>query len=357
MTTLIIPCGGKSTRFPGLKPKWMLTHPDGELMLYKSIKGCPLDLYERIIITIVSEHDKKYDAENIIRQAIVNDKLFISKNVEICVLDDFTKSASDTVYQTIKRMNVQGAITIKDSDNYVEFAPYSVTKNSIVSLNVSRNNNITDIANKSFLKLNENGLVIDIVEKCIVSNYICVGAYLFESANDFVLAFEHLNEIGFAGEMYISHVISYMLSQKDHVFTSIEAKSYKDWGTLKEWRKEQVNYRTFFIDFDGVLIKNCGKYGELNWKNNSQMLEDNCSIIKRLQNSGAQIVITTARPWNLRGQLENLLKAVGIYPYAIVMGLNHSQRVIINDFAPSNAYPSCQAISLPRNGRLSDYLN
>ena len=86
------------------------------------------------------------------------------------------------------------------------------------------------------------------------------------------------------------------------------------------------------------------------------MLEDNCLIIKQLQKSGAQIVITTARPWELKEQLEKLLESVGIYPYAIIMGLNHSQRVIINDFAPSNAYPSCQAISFPRDGRLKDYL-
>jgi len=29
MSTLIVPCGGKSSRYPGMKPKWLLTHPDG----------------------------------------------------------------------------------------------------------------------------------------------------------------------------------------------------------------------------------------------------------------------------------------------------------------------------------------
>ena len=33
----------------------------------------------------------------------------------------------------------------------------------------------------------------------------------------------------------------------------------------------------------------------------------------------------------------------------LVMGLPHCQRVIINDFARSNPYPSCSAINIPRN--------
>ena len=37
MATLIIPCAGKSSRYPGIKPKWLFTHPDGKLMLEKSV--------------------------------------------------------------------------------------------------------------------------------------------------------------------------------------------------------------------------------------------------------------------------------------------------------------------------------
>ena len=40
----------------------------------------------------------------------------------------------------------------------------------------------------------------------------------------------------------------------------------------------------------------------------------------------------------------------------IVTDCFHSQRIIINDFAPTNPYPSCQAISIPRNSLLGDYI-
>ena len=31
------------------------------------------------------------------------------------------------------------------------------------------------------------------------------------------------------------------------------------------------------------------------------------------------------------------------------MGLNHSKRIIINDYANSNPYPSCDSINIKRN--------
>lgn len=36
---LIIPAAGKSSRFPGVRPKWMLVHPNGNLMLIEAIRG------------------------------------------------------------------------------------------------------------------------------------------------------------------------------------------------------------------------------------------------------------------------------------------------------------------------------
>jgi hypothetical protein len=41
----------------------MLSHPDGKLMVQKAIEGLPLDKFERIIITIVKEHDEKFNAK------------------------------------------------------------------------------------------------------------------------------------------------------------------------------------------------------------------------------------------------------------------------------------------------------
>ena len=115
--------------------------------------------------------------------------------------------------------------------------------------------------------------------------------------------------------------------------------------------------QTYFIDIDGVVFKNKGKYGRLNWNDEDVPLDNNVSIIKRLVNEGAQIIFCTSRPEDQRAKLEQSLKNVGIRWHSIVMGCNHSQRVIINDFANTNPYPSCKAINLHRDSdELDKYL-
>lgn len=351
MNTLIIPCAGKSNRFPNMQPKWMLTHPDGELMIEKALKGLNTEIFDRIIITIVKPHDEKYEAGLVLSQVFKN-----NPKIEICLLDDFTSSASETVYLTLEKMNVEGAFVVKDSDNCVKVnLPYPI-KNSITGYDLHKHSDISNIPGKSFLIVNEQNIIEDIIEKRVVSNIICLGVYAFEDAELFKDAYNELKEKNISGEMYISHVISYLLRSKKHIFIAIEAQGYEDWGTLTEWHQVQKNYRTYFCDVDGVLMKNCGKYGSKNWYNNRETIPENMETIRQLQAKGAQIVITTSRTEEFRKDLENILNENGIKPYAILMGMNHAARVVINDFAPTNPYPSGLAITLPRNSLIKEYV-
>ena len=98
MKTLIVPCAGKSLRFPKMRPKWLLTHPDGNLMIQKAVKGLNLEVYDRIIITIVKEHVIKYEADLILQQAFnINE----NSKFEILILDEFTSCQAETVYRTL----------------------------------------------------------------------------------------------------------------------------------------------------------------------------------------------------------------------------------------------------------------
>lgn len=350
MSTLIIPCAGKSSRFPNMKPKYLLTHPDGKMMIEKSIEEINTEIFSRIIITIVKPHDDQYESSLLLNQVFKN-----NPKVEICVLDDFTKSASETIHKTITKTNVSGSFVIKDSDNSVGVDLPKDIDNAIVGLDLHKNPNIKNIAAKSFLIVNEQDTILDIVEKQVVSNVICLGIYCFKEAAAFLKAFEEMSATNISGEMFISHVISYMLRNHEHLFNLFLAKSFKDFGTLEEWKEEQFKHRTYFVDFDGVLVKNSGKYGKRNWSNNFEILEDNAKTIRDLQQNGAQIIITTARSEELRPTVEKLLEQMGIKVHAIVMNLNHSSRVLINDFAATNPYPSALAISIPRDSNLKNY--
>ena len=77
----------------------MLTYPDGKLMIEKALEGLNTDNFNRIIITIVKPHIIKYEAELILKQVFAN-----NPKIEICILDDFTQSAGETIYLTLKTL-------------------------------------------------------------------------------------------------------------------------------------------------------------------------------------------------------------------------------------------------------------
>lgn len=342
MNTLIIPCAGRSTRFKGVRPKWMLTHPDGKLMLQKVIEGLELSSVDRIIVTIVKEHCEKYAADIVVRQALGDD-------VEICILEGFTPSQSETIALTLKKMDVRGSFISKDSDGLVNVS-IEEFDNLLVGADLRKYLEVTNVAGKSFIVLNEQHMVIDIIEKSICSNIICIGVYGFRSAAEFLEMQKIVKDAWSSekGEIYLSHIISYMLGQKRY-FSYIEATGYEDWGLMSAWRRQVNRMRTFFIDVDGVVFKNKGRYGSVTWDDEDIPLKNNVNAIKKLAEEGAMIIFCTARPESQRPKLERSLAAHGIPWQSIVMGCNHSQRVIINDFANTNPYPACRAINIPRD--------
>ncbi len=352
MRTLIVPCAGRSTRYPDMRPKWLLTHPNGELMLKKALSAVDMSLFDRVYIVIVKEHDKRYDAGLILRQ------VFPSPKIKVHVLKDFTSCVAETIHKVIKDNRIKGEIVIKDSDNFVG-ADYSARGNFVIGMNIEHRE-VSRLAAKSFIKVNEAGLITDIIEKRVKSNLVSLGVYGFESAELFERAYASLSGDKAAelvgGELYISHVIAYCIGSSLASFSYYEAGSFEDWGTLGDWLKVQRRHATYLVDVDGVVMKNCGRYGRVNWSNNEEMLPENVKALKALAAGGAQLVFITSRAEAYRRKLEKLFARHGITYHAMVMGCNHSPRVVINDFAPSNPYPSCEAVNIPRNARLSDYL-
>src|SRR5688572_15752833 len=113
MKSLILLCGGKSTRFPNMRPKWLLTHPDGKLMVEKAIEKLDLHKFDRVIIPILKEHAQQYQAELILHQ-IFGDR------VEIILIDP-TSGPAETTKQAIVLANIIGPFIVKDCDNSVVF--------------------------------------------------------------------------------------------------------------------------------------------------------------------------------------------------------------------------------------------
>jgi len=337
---LIIPMAGSSTRFPGVKPKWMLTHPSGQYMALEAIQGLPLDNFEKLHFVYLQEHEDKFHFLKGFQEEI--ESLGLKHKAVMTPLPEATKDQPETVLRVIAMREINGPILIKDSDNYLKA---EIPEGNSVCFGSLNECGLIKPQNKSYIEVTLEGFLTNIVEKQVVSPYFCVGAYGFREAGEFVRACEALP---MNHGRYISNII-YQLILEGVMFRAVPTVKYNDWGTLEDWRRFQSSYATVFVDLDGTLFKNSSSHFPP-YVGESEVLEDNMKAIRELQGTGRfEIIVTTARAERFRDLTLKQLAEHGVTPNHLMMGLQHSKRIIINDYAKSNPYKSCDAVNLKRN--------
>jgi len=268
----------------------------------------------------------------------------------IVLLPEQTDSQSETVYTFLSGYDLDGFIFIKDSDGFYRCDVEE--RNQVAYFDL---NDMDDInaRTKSYVDLDVNDVVTNIVEKKVISSTFSSGGYGFADAKEFCKTFEKLQDMD--GECYISHIIFEMMLSGS-TFYGTKTTDFKDWGTLDAWNKYKSQYKCLFVDIDGTLITNSSHHFPP-YVGSGEPIENNIDFLAELHEQGkAKIVLTTSRPERLRQITIMELQTKGIPYDELVMGLPHCQRVIINDFARSNPYPSCKAINIPRNtDELKDY--
>lgn len=328
---IIIPCAGLSSRFPNLRPKYLLTDYSGKMM----IEGAAKNFIGRypVTITILEEHNKLYNAKELLVEAF-GDK------VNIICLPSVTSGPADTVYQTIKaaKINLDSSILIKDSDGFYDSELSN--GNVIYVCNLNKNPNIKNVHAKSYTIANQQGLINSVVEKQIVSNNFCAGGYQFESAKRYIEIFEDIKSKATA-EIFVSSIIDYMIANGE-VFVEQEVSNFYDLGTASDWF-EYNNRPTYFCDIDGTILKN--KHPSEEW----EPLQENVNVLLQEQSRDCKIVFATARSVKFEYRTREMLDSLGFKNYHLIMAVNHSRRVLINDFGNSNPYPTAVAINLRRD--------
>lgn len=246
MRTLLIPCAG-SRMVDGL-PLYLNRHPDGELLAIKSITGVFPENYERVIFTILQEADERYGAAEKIKESI-GDKW----NADVCILNEKTNGPAETVYKTIIAAGVEGEFAVRDSHAYIELDK-DYSGNFIAGLDLTEYEKpIENLRSKSFIVLNEQKQVLDVIEKHFCSDVISAGLYGFKHTDDFKMAYEHLSDPNYPiSKMYLSHIISYLIGYSQRVFHSAKIPRFEDWSTKTAWQKVQKSHSTCFLDLDTV---------------------------------------------------------------------------------------------------------
>jgi hypothetical protein len=339
---IIVPAAGLSTRFPDMKPKYLLYDYKLDMMLMNSLRPF-IEKGYRINIGILKEHQEKY---NVIEQI----KYECEDNINFVVLDKPTRGPAETVYEIIKRAGIHTSeIFVKDCDSYFE---HDISEGNYVCVsNISEHEVLKKLASKSFTIANNQGIITDIVEKQVVSNTFCVGGYKFSSAMLYKQAYESLN---IDREIFVSDVIGVCISDLQ-IFTEKHVTDYVDVGTSEDWFKHN-DKPVIFCDIDGTVIE---AQSRLDLKSNEpvRVLERNTKKILELQKQGAQIIFTSARELKFTEQTGKMLQDIGFQHFTLLCGLQNSKRIMINDYNNSNPYPRAVAINIKRNeDNLGDFL-
>lgn len=255
MKTLIIPCAG-SEKIDNL-PLILCRHPkDGNILAKKVLPGIFPESYDRLIYTVTAEDERKYSVSQAVKLNV--------PSAEVIVLPEKTSGSADTVYRTILQAGVTGEVAVKDSHGSISLRE-PVEGNAIAGLDLMQcDYAVRNLRKKSFIVINEQGNVRDIVEKRLRSDVISVGLYSFRNAEDFVSAFLRLSDPDYAaGRLYISHVISYLIGRRDFVFHCSKVKSFEEWANLESWRELRrgslhniigSDIKLIMTDLDGTLF-------------------------------------------------------------------------------------------------------
>ena len=307
---LIIPLAADRTDYNKYLPEWLDMHPKGNLMLYECIRGLPLQEFDLICPVILAKHDRQFNAaqtiENQFRRAGLRSRLHVIQ------LAEPTKSQPETVVHAIDSADISGSIYIKDGDNYFKCFPI-LGENSVAIYPLDSLKNVNP-TNKSYIMMDDNQYISNIIEKVIISRYFCAGGYGFESSELFL---SYFNKLAHYERLYTSHIIYSMILDK-YMFRPSNVKDYIDWGTREEWLDFKNQYVTLFVPYSS-LYNFCLCH---NPDSDSIIKSDLVKKLNERYNAGkTKIIILSQYPEDYRPVIEQKLNSAGIHYHQILFGI------------------------------------
>lgn len=250
MKTLIIPCCGLA--MIANQPNYLAKHPNGRFLLQECVDDVRILAPDRLVIPVLREHDNTYSSAKFI-QSILKDA---QPTPEVVILKERTGGPAETVYHTIQAADIEGGIIIHDADVKLRIdAPPPA--DFVVGIDLMQcGAELLNIRNKAFLKINEDNIILDVIEKQIVSNHAAFGMYSFSKASDFVDAYTELTDVNYQiDKLYVSNIIAYLIGVQNKVFHYIQANSFEDWDDQHNWQRLKNRFGTLFVNADHLFPK------------------------------------------------------------------------------------------------------
>ena len=334
---VIVPCAGRSSRYPDMPPKWILPDHDGVPMVVRAVEGLKVSP-DDLVVTFLREHEERFQAVRGLEQAF-------GRPIECVILDHPTSSQSETVAETLKRVGIDEPFIVKDSDNFfeVDFLEEPFNYITVSSLN---DFDLINARNKSYVQIDQDGVVTNIREKHVISDLFSVGGYFFRSPTEFLDAFKELSTGSLIKEteLYISEIIGYMILNGSS-FQAKRAHNYRDWGTVHEWRHELEKRRVFLVSVDGFLFER----GSPHFAPRFADVRPNFNAIEatlKMAELQQTIIYLSIRPPELEAMTREQLRAHGLPEGQIIFGCGVGQWAMVTSGHPTLPFTSSRAFEL-----------
>lgn len=335
---VILPCCGQSSRFPEQPPKWTLPAHDGRPMLCHAISGLDINL-DDLVVTVLAEHEEKFHVTAGLAKAF-------ARPIKIVVLKERTRSQSETVAKTLEALQLNESFLVKDSDGYFEVKGNLARDDNYVCVDSLNNFDSINPRNKSYLQIDQEGLVVNIREKVVISDLFNVGGYYFTNPMLFLEFYHRLaeNSADWSKEIYLSDVIGAMILT-GVPFRALNTTGYKDWGTIREWRHALLAQKAFLVMLDGFVMQRGSHY----FRPQFNEVPPHTSAVECLQGLAAQghrIIYLSIRPPEMETETRAQMRDAGVPGGQILWNCPIAKWVLLTAPHPTLPFLNGQAIEL-----------
>lgn len=203
---VLIPMSGKGSRFAdaGYSFPKPLIEVNKKPMIQVVVENLNVDA--NFIYIVQKEHYEKYKLDSLLK--------ILTPNCKIVITDGVTEGASCSALLAKKYINNDDPLLIANSDQFIEWESgeffHSVNSPNIDGGILTMESNHPKW---SYVKLNNDGNVVETKEKEVISNVATVGIYYFSKGCDFVKGAERMIEknLRVNGEFYICPVYNELI--------------------------------------------------------------------------------------------------------------------------------------------------
>ena len=308
---VIIPIGGIGQRFidEGFSKPKPLISVLGEPMIKKVINSLSLTKFDTLHI-VYNQSLEAYNFSDLLKHH------FSFLDIRFYPIDRMTKGAAETVkicLDNLSEEELNAPFLLVDGDTIYDGESLSEFEGDSNLIFYSVNTDPNPIY--SYIKVDEEGKVLEIAEKVKISDYANTGAYGFENGLKLKSYIEELLSIETTKELYISQVYSLMLERGEEIL-ACEIKDFDCVGTplqLKVYSnksKYDSKLLRLCFDLDNTLVsypKVPGDYSSVT------PIKKNIDLVRELYELGHTIIIHTARRMRTHsGNVGRVTKDIGM---------------------------------------------